>query len=91
MRTTITIDDRLARRLRDEMRASGSNFRKTLEDVLERGLEKQSAPVGGGNFRVTPRRMGLRAGTDSERLHDLETNLEVDHFLGVTRKLENSQ
>jgi len=91
MRTTITLEDQLVRRLKDEMRARGTSFRQTLESVLERGLAVKPTPVGGNAFRVRAKRMRLRAGNDPARLHDLETDLEVDRFLDVTRRLNKSQ
>ena len=91
MRTTITIDDRIVRRLRDEMRARGTSFRKTLESVLEQGLDSRPQSPGHGRFRVEARAMGLRAGIDPSRLQDLDTELEVDRFIEVTRKSKASE
>jgi L-serine deaminase len=84
VRTTITIDDDLARRLQDEMRTRGTSFRQTLEGVLARGLEQRTAQAGA--FRVQARPMGLKAGIDPARLQDLETDLEVERFLAVARR-----
>jgi hypothetical protein len=86
MRTTITLDDGLARRLKDEMRARGTGFRETLEEVLERGLANKADHPSPGTFRVRAKPMGLKAGIDPSRLHDFETDLEVDRFLSVTCK-----
>lgn len=84
MRTTITIDDHLARQLKDEMQRQGTSFRQTLETVLARGLAEKSPSRGQKPFRVRARPMGLKTGIDPARLHDLETDLEVDRFLSVT-------
>lgn len=86
MRTTITIDDAIVRRLKDEMRARGTSFRKTLENTLVRGLDEQSVKSCSRTFHVRAKRMGLRAGIDPTRLHDLDTDLEVSRFLSVTRR-----
>ena len=91
MRTTITIDDGLARRLKDEMRARGTSFRQTLEDAIERGLDEKRANPTAKVFRVKPRRMGLRTGIDPTRLHDLDTDLEVDRFLAVTERQRSAK
>lgn len=88
MRTTITIDDGLARRLQDRMRATGTSFRKTLETVLERGLEDRPNATGKKAFKVEAKAMGLRPGVDPARLHDLDTDLEVDAFSEVSRRLQ---
>jgi hypothetical protein len=86
MRTTVTIDDDLARRLQDEMRARGTNFRQTLQNVLARGLESKPGAVKEDAFRVQARPMGLKAGIDPARLQDLETDLEVERFLAVAQR-----
>lgn len=86
MRTTITLDDGLARRLQDEMRARGTNFRQTLQNVLVRGLENKPGVAKQGGFRVHARSMGLKAGIDPARLQDLETDLEVERFATVTQR-----
>lgn len=86
MRTTVTIDDSLARRLKDEMRARGTSFRQTLENTLKRGLDKENVPSASKSFCVRAKRMGLKAGIDPVRLHDLDTDLEVDRFLSVTQR-----
>lgn len=86
MRTTITLDDGLARRLKDEMRIRGTGFRETLEETLKRGLANKAVNQSAEPFRVRSKPMHLKAGIDPSRLHDFETDLEVDHFLSVTRK-----
>jgi len=91
MRTTITLDDGLARRLKDEMRTRGTGFRQTLEDTLRRGLDHTASNPSPGRFKVRAKSMGLRAGVDPSRLHDLDTDLEVDRFLSVTRKQKESE
>lgn len=91
MRTTITLDDGLVRRLKDEMRTRGTGFRQTLEDTLRRGLDKTASNPSTARFKVRSRPMGLRAGIDPSRLHDLDTDLEVDRFLSVTRAQKESE
>lgn len=86
MRTTITINDDLSRRLQDEMRVRGTSFRRTLESVLARGLENKPGAVKERVFRVRARPMGLKAGIDPARLQDLETDLEVERFLTIAQR-----
>lgn len=89
MRTTITLDDQLARRLQDEMRLRGLSFRQTLESVLIQGLDKGSGGTTGEAFRVQAKPLGLKAGIDPARLQDLDTDLEVDRFHKVSNNLES--
>jgi hypothetical protein len=84
MRTTITLDDRLARRVQDEMRARGTTFRQTLESLLEAGLEKKPGARKPRPFAVEARPMGLRPGIDPTQLQDIDTELEVERFLKVS-------
>lgn len=86
MRTTITLDDGLARQLKDEMRARGTGFRETLEETLKCGLANKAVHPSPVSFRVRAKPMRLKAGIDPSRLHDFETDLEVERFLSVTRK-----
>jgi len=90
MRTTITIDDDLARRLQDEMRARGTNFRQTLQNVLARGLESKPRAVKDEAFRVQARPMGLKAGIDPARLQDFDNDLEVERFLTIAQRQAQS-
>ncbi len=86
MRTTVTLDEDVARRLKERMRQTGQSFKQALNEVLRKGLE---GPVRrtGEEVRVHARPMGLRPGIDPARLHDLETDLEADRFRETTRRL----
>ena len=87
MRTTLTLDESLARRLRDRMVRHGESFKETVNSVLEMGLKVESGS-GVGKFRVEAKALNLRAGFDPAAAHDLDTDLEVDRFLEVTRRLK---
>jgi hypothetical protein len=81
MRTTLTLDDDIARRLQEEARRSGSSFKKVVNDFLREGLgrgEKPSAQLP--RFRVKARACGFRSGVDVLRLNQLTDELEVEDF-----------
>jgi hypothetical protein len=80
MRTTVTLDDQLASRLRDEMEARGLSFRQTVEAVLEQGLANRSEAKKQNRFVVKPLPLGLKPGIDPARVRDIDTDLEVDSF-----------
>lgn len=84
MRTTLTLDDQLMRRLKDRMQATGSTFRETVESVLRLGLAAENITSSHQPFQVQARPMGLKAGIDPARLQDFEGDLEVERFLHVT-------
>ncbi len=80
----------MGRQLQDQMRRTGKGFKETLHDLLARGLARSSTPSA-KTFEVKPKAMGLRAGIDPSSMHDLDTDLEVDHFLKVTELLSTKK
>lgn len=86
MRTTLTLDGDLGRKLEDRMRRTGRSFKETVNEVIRMGLAA-GAVKPRRRFTVKARRMGLRSGVDPASAHDLDTELEVERFLEVTRRL----
>jgi len=83
MRTTLTLDEDLARALRKLAHARGSSFKAVVNEVLRRGLmagEKSCAPRE--PFRVASARRGFRPGVDPLKLNQLVDELEVERFVG---------
>lgn len=73
MRTTITLDDDVAARIREEMRASGRSFKQAVNHLLRRALDVRPAAAP-RRFVVEARPLGLRPGLsydDVEGLLDL--------------------
>lgn len=60
MRTTITLDDDVAAKLRSLARRSGQAFREVVNDVLRRGLARPAAAAGRESFHVAARDLGAR-------------------------------
>lgn len=60
MRTTITLDDDVAAKLRSLSRRSGRAFREVVNDVLRRGLARPPESRGQSPFRVVARDLGAR-------------------------------
>ena len=71
MRTTLTLDDDVAAKLKAETRRSGRSFRDTVNDILRRGLTtRHSAPRS--PFKVVTRDLGqLRPGLSLDSVADL--------------------
>jgi hypothetical protein len=79
MRTTLTLDPDIARRLKERAHATRSSFKDIVNETLRRGL---SAQQGGAvaPFVVTPHRMGgflpgvdpTKLMAEAEELDDLE-------------------
>lgn len=87
MRTTVTVDPDVEQLLRLAMQRTGQGFKATLNQALRRGLADTVVPSEEPPFVVEAHDMGLRPGIDLADVHDFETELDVDGFLDVTRKL----
>lgn len=81
MRTTLTLDDDLAKQLHELSRRSGESFKEVVNATLRKGL------VGGNKaaprlprFEVKPKACGFRAGVDVLRLNQLNDELELEDF-----------
>jgi hypothetical protein len=77
VRTTLTLDDDVAAKLRALTRKSGRAFREVVNDVLRRGLAQVSAAPGRKPFRVIARDLGVRRpGSSLDSVADLIEQIE---------------
>ena len=77
MRTTLTLDDDVAARLRAEARKTDLSFRETVNEALRRGLAAPSAAALRRRFTVKARDLGtLRAGLSFDNVGDLLERVE---------------
>ena len=76
MRTTLTLDDDVARLVQEEVRRSGGSFKGTVNTLLRRGLTSSRNPQPRKRFVVTPIAMNLGLGTRYEKVEDLIEALE---------------
>jgi hypothetical protein len=60
VRTTLTLDEDVAAKLRSLARRSGRAFREVVNDVLRRGLARPPESRGRAPFRVVARDLGAR-------------------------------
>jgi Arc/MetJ family transcription regulator len=83
MRTTLTIDDELAARLRELAHRRKISFKAAVNDALRRGL---SAPQGRRaartRYRTATFESPFRPGVDPLRLNQLADELEARRFGG---------
>jgi plasmid stability protein len=80
MRTTITLDEDVAAKLRAEMRRSGRSFKETVNEVLRRGLLPRKQPGPHRPFRVHARDLGA-----------LRPGLSLDDVAGLLERVEGEQ
>jgi hypothetical protein len=72
MRTTLTLDEDIAAKLKTETRRSGRSFRDTVNDTLRRGLIIQRNAPPRKPFKVVARDLGqLRPGLSLDNIADL--------------------
>jgi hypothetical protein len=72
MRTTLTLDDDVAAKLKAESQRSGRPFRDVVNDFLRRGLASKSARAPGRPFAVVARDLGaLHPGLSLDSVADL--------------------
>lgn len=76
MRTTLTLDEDVARKLRAEMRRSGRSFKETVNDYLRQGLLSRRELKPHKPFVVRARPLGLRSGLSYDSIGDLLERLE---------------
>jgi hypothetical protein len=76
VRTTLTLDEDVAAKLKAAARRSGRSFRDVVNDTLRRGLmAMRTAPRR--PFRITPRSLGgLRPGLRLDNIGDLLDRIE---------------
>lgn len=83
MRTTLTLDPDVARKLQAAVEREGSTLKAVVNDALRRGLSapgKRLPP-----FKVKAHSMGLRPGIDPAKLNQLLDELEAEDYLRKTR------
>ena len=83
MRTTLTLEDDLARRLKELARGTDRNFKEVVNDAIRKGLSVgDGAPAGQERFVVRPRACGFRSGIDPTKLNQLYDDLEMEDLRG---------
>ncbi|MGA8029252.1 MAG: CopG family transcriptional regulator [Bryobacteraceae bacterium] len=60
IRTTVTLDEDVLERLKEESRARRSSFRQTLNDLLRTALLRPLNQLSDRKFKVKPFKIGLR-------------------------------
>ncbi|HYQ83677.1 MAG TPA: CopG family transcriptional regulator [Rubrobacter sp.] len=80
MRTTLTLDEDVARELQELSRRSGESFKEVVNEVLRRGLHGEKPAAQLPRFKVMPKACGFRTGVDLLRLNQLSDELEIEDF-----------
>jgi hypothetical protein len=75
VRTTLSLDDDVARLLDKESRRSGSSFKEVVNHFLRLGLMASKRPAR-EPFVVAPRKLGLPSGLTYDNVEQLLETLE---------------
>jgi hypothetical protein len=79
MRTTLTLDEDLAERLKELARQAGRSFKEVTNTTIRRGLNVGDTPAGSPEpFRVAAGARGFKAGIDPLKLNQTYDELEVE-------------
>ncbi len=77
MRTTLTLDDDVAEKLRQLAHERRVPFRRVVNELLRRALSGQTPRRRPAPFRVDTFRSAFRPGVDPQKLNQLSDELEV--------------
>jgi hypothetical protein len=87
MRTTISLDDRLAERVRRKAAAEGLSVSAFIAKTLDDALKKPTSPAAAPPFRlVTVKGKGARPGIDRDRPRALDVEEEEIRYAGKQRR-----
>lgn len=76
IRTTITLDEDVVERVKDESRVRGDSFRNTLNDLLRVAFVHLQATKPRPRFVVKPTAMGVKVGLNYDSIEALLSNGE---------------
>ncbi len=84
MRTTVTIDEDVARELKTRARKSDRSFKEVLNESLRFAFSISRSPIRKiKRFRVRPHRSAFRQGIDLEKLNQLVDQLDAEARLSA--------
>lgn len=78
MRTTLTLDDDVAKRLKQEVRRSGRGMKAVVNDALRTGFGLAPGRETPPPFEVRPHSFGFKPGIDLDRMNQLADELEAE-------------
>ena len=71
MRTTLTLDEDVAAKLRAEARRTGLTFKQVVNSLLRLGLNMRARPTALAPFKVKAKPLGLQPGLTYDNIGDL--------------------
>ena len=71
IRTTVTLDDDVLERVKQQSKAHGKSFRETLNELVRQGLLTAETKPQRPKFKVKPSHMGSRPGLNYDDIEGL--------------------
>lgn len=82
MRTTLTLEDRIARDLKRIAQRSGKAFKVVVNETLDAGLAAQHEGIKPKRYRLRPKSLGgVREGLNLDKALALADSLEDDELI----------
>lgn len=91
MRTTLTLDDDNAERLRELAHRTRRPFKRVLNEALRRGLKGSAVDEDQAPYVVKAVPMRLRSGIDPARLAQFESELDIEKFARESQRLSDGK
>lgn len=86
MRTTVTLEPDLAKKVKALAHRRGLSFKQALNEVIRRGLTRPVQKGAQTKYTVHPHMGGFRPGIDPGKLNQLVDQLEVEDFIAEARR-----
>lgn len=86
MRTTVTLEPDLAKKVKALAHRSGLSFKQALNDVIRRGLTSPAHQDAQPKYTLEPHPSGFRPGIDQGKLNQLFDQLEVEDFIAKAQR-----
>ena len=80
MRIKLTLDDDIARQLREEARLQGRTLSQVVNDTLRLGLSPDTREIPKPQYRIVPNRSALVPGINPTKLKQIGDQLEAECF-----------
>lgn len=81
MRTTLTLDDHIDRKIRRLAAEQHISYREAINRTLRLGLDQQSTARNRKPFIARTHRGGFKPGVDMEKLNQAVDDLTMDDFI----------
>jgi hypothetical protein len=85
MRTTLTLDDHLAKELKEVAHRSGKPFKVVVNETLRNGLSAPSAKAAPKPFKLETASLGFYPGVNIDKALQLADEMEDEEII---RKME---